>query len=187
MNRTAWAVVLLILICMSACEERKMRPEDQNVLIVYFSASGKTRAAAKRVAKITGGDLYRIKPVKRYSRVDRYGHDKESRKQSRSYLEWLDSDARPAIQETLGDIAHYDTIYLGYPIWYGSAPRAINTFIDSHDLTGKTIIPFATSGKTAIKRSVDRLRTTYPELRIQEGAILNNLPVDSVRIWIESL
>ncbi|MGI6205608.1 MAG: flavodoxin [Anaerovoracaceae bacterium] len=137
-------------------------------LIVYYSASGVTADKARALAKETGAELFSIEPVQKYTSSDL---DWMNRK-SRSTLEMNDKSARPEIKETT-DVSGYDTVYIGFPIWWGEAPRVINTFIDSADLEGKTIMLFATSGGTGIRKAVAELKKTYPELDIAGGKLLN--------------
>lgn len=109
------------------------------------------------------------KPVK-YTAADLDWHDKKSR----SSVEMDNKKARPKLKDSVKNLSQYDTIYLGFPIWWGVAPRIINTFIESNNLKGKTIIPFATSGGSQIEGAVKNLRTTYPSLTIKDGKLLNN-------------
>ena len=111
-------------------------------LVAYFSASGTTKKAAERLAKATGADLFEIKPKVPYSSADLNWMDKKSR----SSVEMSDPSSRPEIAEKIPNLADYDTVFLGFPIWWYVAPRIINTFVESYDFTGKTLVPFATSG-----------------------------------------
>ena len=160
----------------SAGEDTK----SSTVLVAYFSATGNTKATAETLAKVTGGDLYEIEPQTAYTRADLDWQDH----QSRSTIEMNDPQARPAIKAGKGNIGDYDTIYIGYPIWWYVAPRIINTFIESYDLKGKTLIPFATSGSSSIAKSVEELKKTYPEINWQEGRLLNNATEASLSQWI---
>ena len=108
-------------------------------------------------------------------------------KQSRSSVEMNDPKARPAIKSQKGKIADYDVVFIGYPIWWGLAPRIVNTFIESHDLKGRTVIPFATSGGSGIANSVAELQKAYPGLNWQEGRLLNRTDEQTVRQWVEAL
>lgn len=161
----------------SAGEDAK----SSTVLVAYFSATGNTKATAETLAKVTGGDLYEIEPQTAYTRADLDWHDH----QSRSTIEMNDPQARPTIKAGKGNIGDYDTIYIGYPIWWYVAPRIINTFIESYDLKGKTLIPFATSGSSSIAKSVEELKKTYPEINWQEGRLLNNATEASLSQWIK--
>ncbi|MGM9713382.1 MAG: flavodoxin [Prevotella sp.] len=143
--------------------------EKKNALIVYFSATGTTRHAAEELARITGADICEIVPAQPYTSADLDWNDKRSR----SSLEMNDPTSRPAIKSIGIDIKIYDCIFLGYPIWWDLAPRVVNTFIESNDMTGKTVIPFATSGGSSITGSVSALKKAYPALKWKEGCLLN--------------
>lgn len=136
-------------------------------LVAYFSATGTTAKVAKEIAAETGGELYEIVPAEPYTAADldwRNSH-------SRSSVEMNDPKSRPAMKGSKDDIGSYDVVYLGYPIWWGVAPHIINTFIESHDLKGKRVIPFATSGGSGIERSVGELKAAYPDINWQEGKL----------------
>ena len=92
--------------------------------------------------------------------------------------------ARPALKDTKLNVAAYDVIFIGYPIWWDQAPRIINTFIESHELKGKTLVPFATSGGSGISNSVKELRKTYPDLEWQDGKLLNGASGNSIQNWV---
>ena len=117
-------------------------------LVAYFSASGVTADAAKKLAEAEGADLYEIVPETPYTAADL----DYTNKQSRSTLEMTDPSSRPALADRDAPIAGHDTIFLGFPIWWGTAPRIVNTFLDSYDLSGKTVILFATSGGSGLGR-----------------------------------
>ncbi len=139
------------------------------VLVVYFSCTGTTRRAAEAVAETLGATLYRITPAKPYTSADLNWHDDRSR----SSVEMKDPSARPALGGEKIDASAYDTVLLGFPIWWDEAPRAVNTFIESQSLQGVRVIPFATSGGSSIDGSVKALRATYPKLNWQKGRLLN--------------
>ena len=122
---------------------------NHKVLVAYFSATGVTARAAQKVAEATGGEVYAITPAKPYTDADLDWRDK----QSRSSVEMNDPKARPALGGERLDVSEYDIVFIGYPIWWNQAPRLINTFIESHNLKGKTVIPFATSGGSTIAGS----------------------------------
>ena len=137
----------------------------------YFSASGITRNAAKQLAEIIGADLYEITPEVAYTNADLDWRDKESR----SYVEMHDKSSRPAIKGNVENMDTYDTVYIGFPIWWNVAPTIINTFIEANDFTGKTVVPFATSGSSTIENSCKELKATYPDLKWKDGRLLNSL------------
>lgn len=116
------------------------------VLVAYFSASGETARLAKTVAEATGGDLFEIEPEQCYTAADLNWNDRNSR----STIEMKDAKCRPAIASKVADMAQYDTVFVGFPIWWYQAPRIIETFLESYDFAGKTVIPFATSGGSGI-------------------------------------
>ena len=124
------------------------------ILIAYFSASGVTARTAKEMAKAAGADLYEICPAEPYTAADLNWMDQKSR----STLEMNDPACRPAIAAPAADLDQYDTVFVGFPIWWYVAPRIINTFVESYDFTGKTLVPFATSGGSGMGRTVDELR-----------------------------
>ena len=156
---------------------------NHKVLVAYFSATGVTARAAQKVAEATGGEVYAITPAKPYTDADLDWRDK----QSRSSVEMNDPKARPALGGKSLDVSEYDVVFIGYPIWWDQAPRLINTFIESHNLKGKTVIPFATSGGSTISGSVATLKRSYPALEWKEGCLLNRVDVKTVRTWIDKL
>ena len=140
-----------------------------NALVAYFSASGTTAKAAKVLAKAADADLYEIKPAIPYTRADLNWMDKGSR----SSVEMSDKHSRPALADTDAPIAGHDVIFLGFPIWWYVAPTIVNTFLESYDFTGKTIILFATSGGSGLGKSAVSLRASVPGARIVDGRLLN--------------
>lgn len=156
---------------------------DKRILIAYFSATGTTARAAQKVAAATGGELYAIAPAESYTSADLDWHDK----QSRSSVEMNDPKSRPALKGKKENIADYDVVFIGYPIWWNLAPRIINTFIESHDLKCKTVIPFATSGGSTLSGSAAALKKAYPALNWKEGRLLNRADEKTVRTWIDKL
>ena len=121
-----------------------------------------------------------LSPVESYTNADLDWNDKRSR----SSVEMNDPKSRPAIQEAKKNIADYDVIFIGYPIWWNLAPRIIDTFIETHHLAGKTLIPFATSGGSGITNSVGALKKAYPDLNWKEGKLLNRMDENGIREWI---
>lgn len=138
-------------------------------LVAYFSAGGVTAKKAAELAKAVGADLYEIAPETSYTPEDLDWKNKKSR----STIEMQDPSSRPALKEAKKDISTYDTIYIGFPIWWGVAPRVINTFIDNNDLKGKKIAIFATSGGSGIDYAVKDMKKTYPDLDIAGSRLLN--------------
>ena len=153
-------------------------------LVAYFSAGGTTKKAAERLAKATGADLFEIKPKVPYSSADLNWMDKKSR----SSVEMSDPSSRPEIAEKIPHLADYDTVFLGFPIWWYVAPRIINTFVESYDFTGKTIVLFATSGGSGLGKSAAGLWPSAPGARIVDGRLLNGrLSENELKSWIEKM
>ena len=142
--------------------------QTKKTVVAYFSATGTTEAVAKQLAKDNKADLYDIEPAEKYTTADLDWHDKKSR----SSVEMNDKNSRPALKSKKS-LAEYDVIYIGYPIWWGVAPRIINTFIEQAELDGKTVIPFATSGGSGIEKSVSEFKTAYPKVKWQKGLLRN--------------
>ena len=155
-----------------------------NALVAYFSASGTTAKAAKVLAKAADADLCEIKPAIPYTRADLNWMDKGSR----SSVEMSDKHSRPALADTDAPIAGHDVIFLGFPIWWYVAPTIVNTFLESYDFTGKTIILFATSGGSGLGKSAVSLRASVPGARIVDGRLLNGrLNADELKTWVSGL
>lgn len=155
-----------------------------NALVAYFSASGTTAKAAKVLAKAAGADLYEIKPAVPYTRADLNWMDKGSR----SSVEMNDKNSRPALADTEAPIAGHDVIFLGFPIWWYVAPTIINTFLESYDFTGKTIVLFATSGGSGLGRSAAGLKSSAPGAKILDGRLLNGrLNEGDLKAWVSGL
>ena len=152
-------------------------------LVAYFSASGVTKKAAEMLAKVTNSDLFEIKPSVPYTKADLDW----TNKQSRSSVEMQDKRSRPEIAEKLADADKYDKIFLGFPIWWYVAPTIINTFVESCDLSGKTIIPFATSGGSGMGKTVDELKPSCPNAIWKSGKVINGMSEKALADWAENL
>lgn len=153
-------------------------------LVAYFSASGITAKAAKMLAKAAEADLYKIKPAVPYTRSDLNWMDKNSR----SSVEMQNKSSRPALADTDAKIESYDVIFLGFPIWWYVAPTIINTFLESYDFTGKTIVLFATSGGSGLGKSAEVLQNSAPSAKILDGRMLNGrLNEAELKNWIKTL
>lgn len=154
-------------------------------LVAYFSASGVTAAAAKTLAEAAGADLYEIKPETPYTNADLNWNNK----QSRSSVEMNDPAFRPAIADRNANVADYDVVFVGFPIWWYVAPTIINTFLESYDFSGKTIVPFATSGGSGLGKTVEKLRSSVSETAVwKEGKLLNGrLSADAIASWLKGL
>ena len=140
-----------------------------NILIAYFSASGVTAHAAQAMADAVGADLFEIRPQQPYTAADLDWRNK----QSRSSREMTDPDARPAMAAPAPDLAGYDTVFVGFPIWWGVEPRVVDTFLEGLDLTDKTLIPFATSGGSGMAYAQRYLQAHYPQLHWQTGSLVH--------------
>ena len=154
--------------------------EKKKVLVVYFSATGTTEQVAKQIAKIADADICEITPAKPYSSADLDW----TNKQSRSSVEMNNPKARPEIKALSVDVSKYDYVFLGYPIWWDLAPRTVNSFIETADLAGKTVIPFATSGSSSIANSVAVLKKSYPKINWQTGKLLNHVSEKEIGTFV---
>ena len=154
-------------------------------LVAYFSASGSTGRVARTIAEVTGGELFEIKPETEYKPADLNWNDPKSR----SSVEMNDEKSRPAIAGKVEDMAQYDTVFIGFPIWWYQAPRIIQTFLESADFSGKTVIPFATSGGSGMGKTVELLRSSCaPDTRWNEGKRLSShASAQEVSAWTKSL
>ncbi len=154
-------------------------------LVAYFSASGTTAAVAKNLAQAAGADLYAIQPAVPYTKADLNWMDQKSR----SSIEMKDKSIRPALADTNARIADYDTILLGFPIWWYVAPTIINSFLESYDFSGKKIILFATSGGSGFGRTAEELKVSVAaDTVIVEGKLLNGRnSVADLKKWIDTL
>ena len=149
------------------------------VAVIYFSCTGNTRTAAERIRDLTGADLMELVPEQPYTSQDLDYNDESCR----ANQEQKDPAARPRIAGQPLDLSQYGTIYLGYPIWQGTAPRIINTFLDSYDLTGKTIRPFCTSGSSGIETSVADIRAAAPGVDVMAGLRIADPDGSDVKAW----
>ena len=154
-------------------------------LVAYFSASGVTKKLAENLAEAADADLFEIKPETPYTKADLDWTNKTSR----STIEMNDPASRPAIAEKLGNMDAYDTVFVGFPIWWYVAPKIINTFLESYDLSGKTIIPFATSGSSGMGKTVEKLRPSCSDATtLKDGKLLkSSADKKTLTAWIESL
>ena len=156
----------------------------KKTLVAYFSASGVTAKAAKILAQAAGADLYEIKPKVPYTREDLDWMDKNSR----SSVEMNDPASRPEIDGKMENMEEYGTIFVGFPIWWYMAPTIINTFLESYDLSGKTVIPFATSGSSGMGKTNEKLLPSCQGAVLLNGKMLNgNLSEASLKNWVEDV
>ena len=180
--------VILTIFTITACKKEEKKEEQNNnnqeqkeevktngnSVVLYFSATGTTKKIAERIADKSNSDIIEIVPKEEYKSEDlNYNSD------CRANREQQDSKARPEIKNTI-DLTKYDTIFLGYPIWWGTNPKIILTLLDTYDLTNKTIIPFCTSGSTGIEGSVNDLRNYNSKLNIKDGKRFNSSDSDEV-------
>ena len=160
------AVILGLNLTANSQENNK---KDMKTLVVYFSATGTTKAAAQRLAKEFNADLYEITPEVPYTDADLNWRDKNSR----STIEMKDKSSRPAIKGRCENIADYDVVWIGFPVWWYTAPTIVNTFIEAHDLSGKTLNVFATSGGSDVKDSYNDLKKAYPQYKWSKSRLMN--------------
>ena len=135
------------------------------ILVTYFSESGVTKGVAEKIARATGGDLFEIEPVKKYTDEDLDW----TNKQSRSTIEMNDKSFRPPVANKLTNPEQYDTVAIGFPVWWYTAPTIINTFIEENDLSGKNAYVFVTSGSSSVDGSYNDLKNKYPNINFISG------------------
>ena len=184
MKRISLIVCAVAAIFLTACAQQKQKEnKEMKTLVAYFSATGVTKGAAEKLAEVTGGDLYEIQPEVPYTDADLDWQDK----QSRSSVEMADLSSRPAIKGKVENLDDYDTVFIGFPVWWYTAPTIVNTFIETNDLKGKTVIPFCTSGGSSIKKSAEDLKKAYPDLNWKEGKLLNRISKEDLETWVKGL
>ena len=149
-------------------------------LVTYFSASGVTKKAAENLAKTVGADVFEIEPKVPYTKADLNWQDKKSR----SSVEMKDKSSRPEIAKKLSNMSDYDVVFLGFPIWWYVAPTIINTFVESYDFSGKTIVHFATSGGSGMGKTVEVLKTLCPTANWEKGKMLNRVSEKELENWL---
>lgn len=146
----------------------------KKVLVAYFSASGRTARAAREIAEAVGGELKEIVPALPYSEADLDWTDKESR----SSVEMNDPACRPALAEQPADLAGYDIIFVGFPVWWYVEPRIVDSFLEQADVAGKTLVPFATSGGSGIGGAEKRLFALFPTAKWARGRLAGSGAAD---------
>ena len=152
-------------------------------LVAYFSASGTTKKTAELLAEAAGADLYEITPKVAYTKADLNWMDKKSR----SSVEMNDKKFRPEIEDKDANIAEYDEIILGFPIWWYVAPTIVNTFLEKFDFSGKKVVLFATSGGSGFGNTVKELQPSAPNSEIVEGKLLNRATKQEIADWIKEI
>ena len=155
----------------------------EKIAVVYFSGTGNTREVANLLAEEATADIFEIIPEEIYTSDDLNYNDDNCR----ANQEMNDDSARPAISNDLSAVSEYDVIYLGYPIWWGTAPRIIQTFIESYDISGATVYTFCTSGGSGIEQSISDLQNLYPNVNIAGGKRINDATESDIREWMVSL
>jgi len=171
------------IISTSESEEESRDTEDET-LVVYFSATGTTKGVAERIASATNADLYEIIPAEPYNSADLDWHDSSSR----TSIEMNDLNVRPEIASEMISLDSYSTIYIGYPIWWGDAPRIMSTFVESYDFSDKTVIPFCTSASSGIGRSGDNLKDLAGSGNWLSGDRLDaDISESEIQEWINDL
>lgn len=193
-------LALVLMLILSACgadtastvpeesegsaESAAVQAAEGKTLVVYFSATGTTRGVAEKIAAITGGELYEIQAAQPYTEEDRNWHDDNSR----TTHEQNDPSFRPEIGSELPSLEGYDTVYLGFPIWWGQEPRILDTFVESCDFDGITVIPFCTSGSSGIGNSGKNLEANAGSGTWLSGERFGGgASEDELRAWIGSL
>ena len=155
-----------------------------NKLVAYFSASGVTAKLAERLSEAIGADIYAIEPEIQYTKAELNWMNKKSR----SSVEMNDPASRPAIAGKRDNMDDYDTIFVGFPIWWYVAPTIINTFLENYDFTGKTIIPFATSGGSGMGKTNEKLQPSCAGAKLLEGKVWKkNAKAEELDAWVEEL
>lgn len=154
------------------------------ILVAYFSASGVTKNTAEKLAKAANADLFEIKPVHPYTDADLNWMDKKSR----STVEMNDLSSRPEIAEKCENMGSYDVVFVGFPIWWYVEPRIIDTFLESYDFSGKTVIPFATSGSSGLGKTAENFKKLLgANATVKDGKLLTRASETDVSDWVKSL
>ena len=165
----AFAATMMLTACAQKPNNQQKGDNMKKTLVAYFSATGTTKAAAQQLAKEHDADLYEITPEVPYTAADLDWRDKSSR----STVEMKDKSSRPAIKGRCENIDQYDTVWIGFPVWWYTAPTIVNTFIEAHDLSGKVLCVFATSGGSGVEGSANDLKKAYPQYTWGESRLMN--------------
>ncbi len=180
MNRILITLAALAM-TLTACGQNNKK--EMKTLVAYFSATGTTEAVAKDIAEVTGSTLYESNREVIYTSADLDWRDKTSR----SSVEMQDENSRPAIIKDLKDADSYDVIYIGFPVWWYTAPTIINTFIEAYGFEGKTVVFFATSGGSTIDKANKDFAAAYPKINWKAGKTLNGASQAEIKRWVEGL
>ena len=185
----AAVVVTATMLSVSSCGTKKNPDEvaassaEGKAIVCYFSATGTTAEAARRIAEIANADIYEIVPAEKYTAADLDWTDSLSR----SSVEMRNRSYRPALRDSVTDLSAYSVVFIGYPNWWNTHPTVINTFIEANNLQGKTIVPFMTSGGSNITNSEKELKEQYPALTFSKGLLMNRKTDDEIRTWLGDL
>lgn len=193
MNKRLGMIIVFALMCVllsaltaSAAQQSEKLPDPagKDVLVVYFSATGTTKRVAEKIAELTGGDLYEVLAADEYTDADLNWNDRNSR----TTIEQNDRNFRTEIGSDPVNLEGYSTIFIGYPIWWGEAPRIMDTFVESYDFEEITMIPFCTSSSSGIGRSGKILEENAESGKWLDGKRFgSNVSDDELRAWIGSL
>ena len=168
----------------SGQEEPTAQVQDGKVLVACFSFTGTTKTAATTLAGLTEGALYLIEPETPYGKENSTYYDENTRAYQEQYGP---ASVRPVIKKSLEEADGYDIVLLGFPIWYGKAPRVVFSFLDTYSFKGKTVIPFITSGSTGISSAASELKSAYPDISWKTGDRLNGKSSAQLKSWLGSL
>lgn len=182
MKKLTVFILSAVMMFTFSCITGRASAKSSNILVAYFSATGTTETVAKSIQSVLGADIHEITPAMPYTSEDlNYSSD------CRANREQNDDSARPEIVGSIENIEQYDAIFLGYPIWWGKAPKIIYTFLESYDLSGKTIIPFCTSGSSGISTSVSEIKSLEPDAAVNEGKRFSDSSESTVKEWADGL
>ncbi len=163
---------------------KEINMEKGKVLVAYFSATGTTEKLASKLANVVNGDLFEIKPAKAYTDADLNWRNEKSR----SSIEMADRNSRPEISSKVENMAQYKTVFIGFPIWWAREPSIIDTFMESYDFAGKTVIPFVTSGSSDIGNTSDNLQTLASKATVLKGKRFpSSASEEDLKNWIAIL
>ena len=188
-------LVISLLSVLTACSKETIQtgsseegnPEaeskDMKVLVACFSFTGNTKTVASSLADLSGGTFHLIEPETPYGNENSTYYDENTRAYKEQYGP---ASTRPSIKKSLENAGDYDIVLLGFPIWYGKAPRVVFSFLDAYSFKGKTIIPFITSGSTGISSAASELKSTYPDITWKTGDRLNGKTTDTLKSWLEA-
>lgn len=164
-------------------ESEASEEQGTRILVAYFSATNTTEGVAEHIANGLSSDLYEIVPEEPYTDADLNYNDNNSR----STIEMNDSSSRPAISGSVENMDQYDIVFIGYPIWWGEAPKIVSTFMESYDFSGKTIVPFCTSGGSGMGKTNEGLEKSCPGAKLMAGKLLNGVSNTEMKAWAESI